>query len=57
MVLQHPRTDDGDWNDEEVRVEHFLYEKIYEEGLPEKVKDADAALKAYYAKLDAMYKK
>ena len=57
LVLQHPRTEDSEWNDEEVRVEHFLYEDIHEEGLTERVEAADAALKAYYAELDALYKK
>lgn len=57
FVMQHPRTEDGTWNNEEVRVEHFLYEDIYEEDLVERIKEADAAMKAYYAELDAMYKK
>ena len=57
LVLQHPRMEDGTWNDEEVRVEHFLYEEMYEEGLTERIEEADSAIKAYYAELDALYKK
>lgn len=57
LVLGYPRTDDGAWSDEEVRVEHFVYGDIYEDGLTERVKAADAKLKAYYAEMDAMYKK
>ena len=57
LVLQHPRMEDGTWNDEEVRVEHFPYEEMYEEGLVERIREADSAIKAYYAELDALYKK
>ena len=56
LVLQHPRSDDGVWDEEEVRVEHFSYDAIYEDGLTERVKDADAKWKAYYAEMDAKYK-
>ena len=34
-----------------------FFEDIYEDDLVERIKEADAAMKAYYAELDAMYKK
>lgn len=56
LVLQYPRPEEGRRPDGEVRVEQFLYDDIYEEGLSERVAEADAERKAYYAALDAKYK-
>ena len=51
--LQYPRPTDGKRLEGSVSVDQFLYEDIREEGMVERVKTADMALKEYYAKLDA----
>lgn len=53
FILWHPRSDEGIRPEGSIRVEEFLYEDIYEEGLAERIETADAALKAYYAEQDA----
>lgn len=56
FVLQLPLPEEGPRPDEEIRVENFLYEDIYEEGMIERVTEADQELKAYYAEQDALHK-
>lgn len=56
FVLQYPRPDEGMRPDGEVRVQDFPYDSIYEDGMTERVMEADAAQKAYYAQLDTKYK-
>ena len=53
FVLEYPRPAEGVRPDEDIRVEQFLYEEIYEDGMVDRVIAADKALKEYYAKLDA----
>lgn len=53
FVLHPPKPEDGPYPEEEVRVEHFLYEDIYEEGMTQRVQEAHAELMAHYAGLDA----
>ena len=55
FVLTQPRHPDGTWNNDgpEIRIENFLWEDIYEEGLEERVQAAHDALMAYYAEQDA----
>ena len=53
LTLRHPKTEDGPWDEEYIGVEFFLYEDIYEDGLTDRVAQADAELKAYRAILDA----
>ena len=52
FVLQLPLPGEGPRPDEEVRVEDFRYEDIYEEGLLDRIKAAHDALEAYYAEQD-----
>ena len=56
FVLQLPLPEEGPRPDEEVRVEDFRYEDIYEEGLIDRIKTAHDELEAYYAEQDAKYK-
>jgi len=58
FVLMPPRHPDGTWNNDgpEIRIENFLCEDIYEEGLEDRVRDAHDALMAYYAEQDAKLK-
>ena len=56
LVLQHPRGEDGVQAAGEVAVRHFPYEEIYADGLRDRLIQADAELKAYYAEMDAKYK-
>lgn len=53
FMLQYPLPEEGQRPDEYVWVENFPYEDIYEEGLEERIVEADAALRAYYAEQDA----
>ena len=53
FVLQLPLPEEGPRPDEDVRVENFRYEDICEEGLADRIAEAHAELKAYYAELDA----
>lgn len=56
FMLQYPLPEDGPRPDTYIGAEDFLYEDIYEEGLEARIAQADAALKAYWAELDAKYK-
>ena len=53
FTLQYPLPEEGMRPDGEVSVEGFLYDAIYEDGMIERVVEADRALKAYYAEQDA----
>ena len=52
FVLRHPRTEDGKSDDEEIRINDFLYQDIYEEGLADRIEIAIEQTAAYYAMLD-----
>lgn len=52
FVLEYPLSEEGPRPDSDIRVEDFLYEDIYEADLADRIAEADAALKAYYAELD-----
>ena len=54
FVLRHPRTEDGKSDDEEIRINDFLYQDIHEEGLTERIEIAIEQTVAYYAMLDQM---
>ena len=54
FVLRHPRTEDGKSDDEEITINDFLYQDIYEEGLTERIEIAIEETAAYYAMLDQM---
>lgn len=54
FVLRHPRTEDGKSDDEEIRINDFLYLDIYEEGFTERIEIAIEQTAAYYAMLDQM---
>ena len=51
--LWYPRAEDETRPDGEVSVDGFQYDAIYEDGMIERVEEADRALKAYYAEQDA----
>ena len=52
FVLRHPRTENGPIDDEEIRINDFLYEDIYEEGLLDRLQIAIEETAAYYAMLN-----
>ena len=52
----YPQSEDETRPDGEVSVNGFLYDEIYEDGMIERVAEADRALKAYYAVQDAKKK-
>ena len=54
FVLRHPRTEDGQSDDEEIRINDFLYQDIYEDGLTDRIEIAIEETAAYYAMLDHM---
>lgn len=54
FVLRHPRAEDGTSDDEEIRINDFLYQDIYEEGLTDRIEIAIEETAAYYAMLDQM---
>ena len=56
LTLQHPLPKDGPRPEETVSVSQFPYDKIYPDGMLERVMQADKELKELYAKLDAMEK-
>ena len=56
FVLQSPLPEEGPRTEEDIRVEDFRYEDIHEEGLADRIAQADVDLKAYYAAQDAKYK-
>jgi len=51
-VLEYPRSEDGTRKDERIEVMDFLSSDIYEDGLIERVSQANAAAIAYYEKMD-----
>ena len=54
FVLEYPRKEEGGTTKEgRVNIDGFLYSDIYEDGLVERVKEADDKLNAYYAEEDA----
>lgn len=53
-VLRHPRTEDGTFGDEEIRIHEFLYQDIHEEGLTDRIEIGIAETAAYDAMLDQM---
>lgn len=54
FVLRHPRAEDGTSDDEEIRINDFLYQNIYEEGLTDRIETAIEETAAHYAMLDQM---
>lgn len=52
FCLQYPLPEEGPRPDGDIRVEHFLYEDIYEEDLPRRLEEAHYATQAYYDALD-----
>lgn len=56
FTLQYPKPEEGIRPEGEVHVADFPYEEIYEEGMIERVQEADKALTAYYEEQDKMYK-
>ena len=54
FVLRHPRTEDGQSDDEEIRINDFLYQDIYVEGLTDRIETAIEETAAHYAMLDQM---
>ena len=54
FVLRHPRTEDGQSDDEEIRINDFLYEDIYEDGLTQRIEIGIEETAAYYAMMDQM---
>ncbi len=57
FTLRHPKTEEGPWDEEYIGLENFPYDQITEEGLVDRVKQGDEALKAYRAILDAEQEK
>jgi hypothetical protein len=53
FVLQHPRSEDAARSDENVTAREFCYADIVEDGLVERVREANDAAIAYYAQEDA----
>ena len=54
FVLRHPRTENGKSDDEEIRINDFLYEDIYEDGLTQRIEIGIEETAAYYAMMDQM---
>lgn len=54
FVLRHPRTEDGKWGDEEIRINDFHYDNIYDDGLIERLDIAIENTMVYFAMLDQM---
>ena len=52
FCLQYPLPEEGPRPDGDIRVEHFLYADIYEEGLAQRLEEAHNELQAYYEELD-----
>lgn len=53
FCLQYPLPADGPRPDGDIRVEHFPYSELYEDGLEGRVEAAHHALQAYYDSLDS----
>ena len=54
FVLRQPRTEDGQSDDEEIRINDFLYQDIYVEGLTDRIETAIEETAAHYAMLGQM---
>lgn len=52
FTLQYPRPEDGKRPEGEISIANFPYEKIYEDGMIERVQEADKVLRAYYEEQD-----
>ncbi len=52
FVLEYPKPEDGKRKEERVEIREFLYSDIYEDGLTERIKNADDATKQHYAEQD-----
>ena len=52
--LSAPREEEENGAEEWIGSENFLYEHIYEEGMEERIVEADKLLKEYYERLDAL---
>ena len=53
FTLQYPRPEEGPRPEGEISVADFPYNEIYEDGMQERVSEADKALTAYYEEQDA----
>lgn len=53
FTLQYPKTEDGKRPKGEICISHFPYEEIYEDGMIERVQEADKELKEYYDEQDS----
>lgn len=55
FTLENPRNEEGTPNsdDTSIRIEHFLYEDIYEENLEQRISKAEKDLKKYYEIMDS----
>lgn len=55
FTLEKPRNEEGTPNsdDTSIRIEHFLYEDIYEENLEQRISKAEKDLKKYYEIMDS----
>lgn len=53
FTLQYPRPEEGQRPEGEISVADFPYDEIYDDGMPDRVIEADKALKAYYEEQDA----
>lgn len=53
-VIEKPRTTDGIQDDERLEVNNFLCEDIYEEGMAQRVAEANRKVEEYYAMQDAL---
>ena len=52
FVLETPLPEEGPRTEDDIRIEDFRYEEIYEEGLADRIAVAHAELMAYYDALD-----
>lgn len=56
FVLRSPQSENSSQSEKRIETLAFLYEDIHENGMTERVKAANDAAIAYYAKQDALYK-
>lgn len=52
FTLWYPKSEEGDRPEGEISIADFAYDEIYEDGMVERVQEADKALKAYYEERD-----
>lgn len=55
-VLTYPKSEDGTWSEERVEVLKFLYSDIYEEGMVERVREANEKAIQYHNEQDSLKK-